>query len=147
MSGRTTSALRRLNQAGQPDLARRLDRFFAAVAAQAAANEQFATSLFAALDDESAPVGRSAEASLTRRRAGGRRPPGPFDPFAVLGAHGPEVLRQRLGQCEIDELKNIVAEHGMDHDRLAMRWKKPDRLIERIIETVEAQERKGEAFR
>jgi hypothetical protein len=34
----------------------------------------------------------------------------------------------------------------MDHDRLALRWKNPQRLIERIVETVITRSQKGDVF-
>lgn len=90
----------------------------------------------------------------------GRRPPGPFDPFAVYqagedrdplkehhGELGGEVaLRQQLGKLDEDALKDIIAEHSMDTSRLAMKWKDPDRLIDLIVKTVVQRSRKGEAF-
>lgn len=35
----------------------------------------------------------------------------------------------------------------MDHDRLAMKWKDPTRVIDRIVERVVARAAKGSAFR
>lgn len=35
----------------------------------------------------------------------------------------------------------------MDHDRLAMKWKNSDRVIERILEKVQTRSTKGSAFR
>jgi hypothetical protein len=147
MSGRTTAALRRLTEADQADLARRLDRVFAAVAGQAANNPDFAAALIAAIGDAPAPKPGTAMSRPPAVRKGHRRAPGPFNPYAVLAADGEEGLRKRLADCDAEELKNIIAEHGMDHDRLAMKWKTTDRLTGRIVETTISQTRKGEAFR
>lgn len=87
-----------------------------------------------------------AESSSSRRR-GGRRAPGPLNPFDVYIEQGRDALIDRLGNCSVDELKDVIAEHGMDRDRLAMKWKTPQRLIDRIVETVEARAFKGDAFR
>jgi hypothetical protein len=87
-----------------------------------------------------------AESPLTGRR-GGRRSPGPFNPFDVFGEQGRAALTLRLEHCSVDELKDIIAEHGMDRDRLAMKWKTPQRLIDRVVETVESRATKGDAFR
>ncbi|MFG2683889.1 hypothetical protein ACGFYH_34245, partial [Streptomyces sp. NPDC048392] len=47
----------------------------------------------------------------------------------------------------LEQLRDIIAEHGMDHDRLAMKWKDPQRVIDRIVERVESRTAKGAAFR
>jgi hypothetical protein len=106
--------------------------------------EAFASSA-AAADAES-----TSEASGRRKsRPGraGRRNPGPLDPFSVYADVGEAGLRQVLAPLDLEQLRDIVAQHGMDHDRLAMKWKAMDRVIERIIERVEAVSSKGFAFR
>jgi hypothetical protein len=50
-------------------------------------------------------------------------------------------------QLELEELRDIIAEHGMDADKLAMKWKDASRLVERIVERVGARSEKGSAFR
>ena len=59
-----------------------------------------------------------------------------FDPFAVFAEGGSEGLRTRLDALDLEGLRDIVAEHGMDSDRLAMKWKARDRVIGRIIDRV-----------
>ena len=159
MATRTMSALRRLSEAGRPDLARQLDLLFAAVVAQAATDEDFAVSLAAAVGgtanrtapeapgprDRSHASPRQTAHSADARSRGGRRSPGPFDPYEVY-AKSKEALREHLEGCDVEQLKDIIAEHGMDHDRLALKWKSPQRLMERIIETVVARSRKGDVF-
>lgn len=135
-------ALRDLRAGGYGELANRLDSFIAVVARQAATDPAFAADLAGALGVDRSEARNGAGAS----RKGGRRSPGPFDPFTVY-ADGEDALRRCLEACDLEELRNIVAEHGMDHDRLAMKWKTPDRLVERIVTTVAARVRKGEAFR
>ncbi len=161
MTGAASAALHRLGDAGRPDLARKLEQLVAVVAAQAAADEKFAEALTDALSRavptstrrpplvRSQARGRSrpdAPRSSGARNVGGRRPPGPFDPYEAY-AQGEETLRRALESCEVDQLKDIIAEHGMDHDRLALKWKTPERLIERIVDTVAARAHKGDAFR
>lgn len=69
-----------------------------------------------------------------------------FDPFEIFQESG-VMLRQKLNKLNIEKLKDIIAEYGMDQSKLAMKWKNQDRLIEHIITTVEARSRKGDAFR
>jgi len=47
----------------------------------------------------------------------------------------------------IEELKDIVAEQGMDRSKLARKWKNKERLINLIVTAVESRMRKGDAFR
>ncbi|MCV7120524.1 hypothetical protein H7I93_25845 [Mycobacterium nebraskense] len=89
----------------------------------------------------------SAGSTSLKPKRTGRRDPGPIDPFAVYGEVGEDGLRRQLCELELEQLRNIVAEHGMDHDRLAMKWKDPGRVIDRIVEKVSARAVKGSAFR
>ncbi len=84
-------------------------------------------------------------ASEWRGRWGcGKRAPGPFVPFRDGGEAG---LREKLAPLDVEQLEDIVAEHAMDHDRLAMRWRTPKKLQDRIVERVKALTTKGDAFR
>ena len=75
-----------------------------------------------------------------------RRERGVIDPIDVYG-QGEDVLRNRLEYLDIEQLKDIVAEHGMDTQKLAMKWKKKERLVELIISTIRNRIEKGAAFR
>ncbi|MCK4793137.1 MAG: hypothetical protein KAV87_55920 [Desulfobacteraceae bacterium] len=75
-----------------------------------------------------------------------RRRPGAFDPMVVY-RENPDKLRPQLEELSIEELKDIIAEHGMDRSKLAMKWKTKDRLIALIVTTVESRMHKGDAFR
>jgi hypothetical protein len=66
--------------------------------------------------------------------------------MAVNREH-PEELPRRLGELSVEELKDIIAEHGMDRARLARKWKAKDRLIELIVNAVKSRAQKGDAFR
>lgn len=92
-----------------------------------------------------APASRPAPVKAkpkTRRRA-----PGPWDPYDVYAQVGETGLRDRLSQLELEQLRDIIAEHGMNTDGLAMRWKRSDRAIDRIVERVVDRAAKGDAFR
>ncbi len=80
-------------------------------------------------------------------RGGNRRKPGVIDPFAVFADSGESGLEERLMTLDLEQLRDIVAEHGMDHDRLAMKWKDRQRVITRVVERVAARTAKGSAFR
>lgn len=80
-------------------------------------------------------------------RKSGRRAPGQIDPFAVYSSGGEEELRRQLATLSVEQLKDVVAEHGMDQAKLAMKWKTPDRLIDHIVGRVRDRAAKGDAFR
>ena len=134
-------SLAALADAGHGALAKTLGRLLTVVAAEASRSPRFARALGKALSEEP-PV-----PSRTAPRRSSRRSPGPFDPFAVLAEGGSDILQERLNTLDLEQLRDIVAEHGMDNDRLAMKWKDRERVIRRILERVEGRAAKGSAFR
>lgn len=115
-----------------------LRELFQRVVDEAEANPQFAAAL-------------KAEFGARRKRGktggiSGRRARGVIDPFAFR-QDGEQALRDRLNELTVEQLKDIVAEHGMDPGKLAMTWKTPERLVDLIVETVERRRTKGAAFR
>ncbi len=76
-----------------------------------------------------------------------RREPGPWDPYVVYSELGEAGLRQRLGELDIEQLRNMIAEYGMDTDRLAMKWRDLERVVARIVDRVIERATKGDALR
>ncbi|HLM67353.1 MAG TPA: hypothetical protein VK358_07495 [Longimicrobium sp.] len=137
------------------NVTQQLRRLFDAVIAEAERSPAFARRLQDALGTLSPPPlgtepgpspAPSAATVTAAKRRGGRRPAGALDPFAAA-QEGEGVLRARLGELSLDQLKDIVAEHGMDPSKLAMKWKKPDRVADLIASTVRERMEKGDAFR
>ena len=154
-------------------LAGQLSRLVQAVADEAARSPRFARTLAAAVapdaptanddpaltsrrstqdslegsGDAESPKGSGQRGQATRAGRSGRRSPGAIDPFTVYADMGESGLRHALASLDLEQLRDIIAQHGMDHDRLAMKWKRPDRVIARIVERVEAVSSKGFAFR
>lgn len=125
------------------DAVDRLQAVFSEILEEADANPAFAERLARAMEEPHR--GRSASPRQAGRRRG-RRPPGVLDPFAAHSAGGETELREALGRLDIEQLKDIVAEHGMDTSKLALKWKTPERLIDLIATTVDSRARKGQAF-
>ena len=82
----------------------------------------------------------------TRRSGPRRRNPPALDPFEVYG-EGEDQLRDTLTAMDIEQLKDIVAGYGLDRARLALKWRKTERLIDLIVDTVKNRTHKGDAFR
>ena len=76
-----------------------------------------------------------------------RRTPAILDPVAVLREHGDQELRSRLSGLNLEQLKDIVAQYGMDPGKLVMKWKTRDRVADRIVELSIKRAEKGDAFR
>lgn len=129
--------------ATRPELAVSIAALTTSVVAEAARTPRLANAMQAALTQavEPAPAGQS------RARRPARRAPGPIDPFAVYAEGGEPGLREELLALDLEQLRDIVAQHGMDHDRLAMKWKDPSRVIDRIVDKVTSRVAKGSAFR
>ncbi|GAA1014041.1 hypothetical protein Aple_042510 [Acrocarpospora pleiomorpha] len=141
-------ALAELGRVRDPVLARQLARLVTAVAIEATRSSRLTKILTAAI---AVPIKDAAnvsegESPSTKPRPH-RRTPGVLDPFVIFSEVGESGLHDRLAALDLEQLRDIVAEHGMDHDRLAMRWKDPDRVIGRIVEKVSARASKGSAFR
>jgi len=117
----------------------RLRALIAVVIDEARTNPDFAARVEAALGGAARPAGEPA-----RRR--NRRDRAMLDPY-VLYLEGESALRSRLDTLSVDQLKDIVAERGMDGAKLAMKWKSADRLIELIVASVASRSRKGDVFR
>ncbi|QHG84431.1 hypothetical protein [Rhodococcus rhodochrous] len=153
--GEASSALLRLDEAA-PGTAGALVALVQVIADEAARTPRFAKALAGALSvtaDPSAPTpvaapapaARPAAARTSARRS--RRAPGAFDPFVVFRESGEATLREQLSTLGVEQLKDIIAEHAMDYDKLAMRWRTPSKLQDRIVERVKALTTKGDAFR
>lgn len=99
-------------------------------------NEEFALKMANTLSGEPA-------ATVSKKR--GRRSPAKLDPFHLLEL-GEDTLSKELQQLNIEELKDIVSEYGMDTSRLALKWKDRDRLESLIIDATKRKSSRGEAF-
>lgn len=74
-----------------------------------------------------------------------RRDKAVLDPVEL--AENNELTAEVLEPLSEKQLKDIIAEYGMDISKLAMKWKDRQRLIHLIIDTSYRRARKGNAFR
>ncbi|MDE0146459.1 MAG: hypothetical protein OXL95_11385 [Nitrospira sp.] len=127
-----------------------LRNFVKIVSDEAERNPEFAEQLRVAFKPvmptnprRASPAGRAV--SKVRRPAN-RRPPAVLDPV-TLAVRGEKVLRAELALLTLDQLKDIVADYGMDREKLVMKWKTPNRVIDRIVEISISRAHKGDVFR
>ena len=76
-----------------------------------------------------------------------RRAAAAFDPVAVLRDRDDHELRARLSGLNLEQLRDIVAQYGMDPGKLVMKWKTLGRVVNRIVEISTNRAQKGDAFR
>lgn len=76
-----------------------------------------------------------------------RRQPSVLNPYEVAASDGVQGLREQLQKLDVEQLKDIVAEYGMNNDRRAMGWTDPGRFVERIMEKTDFGATQGQAFR
>jgi hypothetical protein len=117
---------------------KKLKALFAEVVKEAEDNPHFAERLGQILGDAHKPSGPTGRTH--------RRTPAVLDPFEEY-KRGEAVLRERLMALDLDQLRDIVAQYGMDRSKLAMKWKDKGRLLDLIVSTVTSRSEKGHAFR
>ena len=130
----------------------RLTVIFDAILDEARNNPEFAAKLERALVGETtrrtaikrSPTAEPSSNAPPRRL--NRRAKAAVDPFELLSA-GEHHLRTELAKLDLEQMKDIVAEYGMDTSRLALKWKSRERLVDFIVTTVVARNRKGDVFR
>lgn len=128
-----------------------LNNFFRVIVDEAERNPQFARKLESALSSSNR-VSKSDKESSRRNvstgtnRPANRRPPAVINPITIA-KRGEQALRDELALLNLDQLKDIVADYGMDKDRLVMKWRTSSRVVDRIVEVSLRRAHKGEAFR
>ncbi len=122
---------------------------------EADANPDFRARLETALGraeiSRARPAGKAAakhqdEGSRQPKRPNNRRPLAVLDPVH-LAKQGDDGLRAELSQLDIEQLRDIVADYGIDTSKLVTKWRDPERIIERIVEVARSRAQKGSAFR
>ncbi len=124
------------------NIKKQLKAFMAVITEEADRNPDFAEKLAMALGlDKSNQVAKQPVKRRSRRRT-----PAVLDPVALY-SEGEALLREKLGLLDLEQLRDIVAECGMDPGKLVMKWKTEQRVIDHIVEVAGNRAKKGEAFR
>jgi hypothetical protein len=79
-------------------------------------------------------------------KRGNRRTPALFDPIGE-GELGEARLREKLGGLDLEQLRDVVADFRMDPNKLVMKWKDREKVIDHIVLTSMTRRQKGDAFR
>ncbi len=129
-----------------------LKQLLSLVMEEAQANEAFGKKLEALLLPPVTPQDKSGkgdteEKSRTKRSTTrSLRDPAVLNPTAVLMQEGEEALYTRLSGLSEKELKDIIAQYGMDTKKLAMKWKSLDKLKGLIVDVSRTRAAKGDVF-
>ena len=124
-----------------------LSALVSVIADEAEKNEIFKSNLERVLGGTDGPAGaRAVPSNGGTARKGGRRTPAVLDPID-LARQGEKTLRAQISLLNLEQLRDIVAQYGMDPGKLVMKWKEPTRVIDRIVEMSLARATKGDAFR
>lgn len=122
-------------------LERSLRELVRVVLAEAEQNAPFRERLENALG-----LATASPASASQNRSRPHRRATPLLDPVDLARLGEANLRARLAELTLEQLRDIMAAHGMDPGRLAMKWKSPARVIDRIVEFSLNRAQKGDAF-
>lgn len=79
-------------------------------------------------------------------RPSNRRDPAVIDPVSLI-LKDEFLLVEKLQNLTDKQLKDIIADYGMDPSKLAMKWRNRERLINYIVDTARRRAVKGDAFR
>lgn len=128
-----------------------LTRLIRVVIEEAERNQEFEKALLDTLGENSKQ--KSSKTTIKKinesndvKRGKNRRAAAVLDPI-LLVRDGELTLRRELMQLSLDQLRDIVAEFGMDPGRLVMKWTSSERVIDRIVEMAITRAQKGNAFR
>jgi hypothetical protein len=116
-----------------------LGDFVRVIVEEAERNPGFAGQVEEALGIKEKPKTQPAARGANRRAAA------VLDPIE-LARGGEQVLRAKLRTLTLEQLKDIVADYGMDPGKLVMKWRSADRVVERIVEVSLGRVKKGEGF-
>lgn len=116
------------------------------IADQAERDPEFADLIVAALGLKEKSSTRLELQRGSADRPKNRRPAAVFDPI-LLVRNGEAQLRARLAELTLEQLRDVVADYGMDPGKVVMKWKDSHRIADRIVELSLARAQKGDAFR
>lgn len=129
------------------DTSSKLQSLMQAIVEEASRNEAFGRRLEEILNGNETVSPKSERPKKDKgTRAANRRDPAVLDPIAMC-EEDEKALESRLNELTDKELKDIIADYGMDPSKLAMKWKDRTRVINLILETARRRANKGDAFR
>ena len=127
-------------------LKQRLSALISAIIEETEKNVPFRANIEHALGISASLGMPQPRAGATTKQRRGRRTPAVLDPVEIA-RQGEDVLRAKISMLTLDQLRDIVAQYGMDPSKLVMKWKDPERVMDQIVELALTRSIKGDAFR
>jgi len=127
-------------------LRRLLNDLVRVVADEAERNNGFRVRLESVLNVDHTSASGEDVVSLDVKRRGGRRPAALINPVEIA-RKGEAHLRAELLRLDLEQLRDVVAQFGMDPGKLVMKWKDTARVMDRIVEIAVARAAKGDVFK
>lgn len=128
-------------------LKQRLSALVSAIVEETQKNEAFRENVEHALGINASTCASQPWLEGKTRQKKGRRTLALLDPVELVRQGGEGELRAKISALNLDQLRDIVAQYGMDPGKLVMKWKDNNRVIDRIVELSLARSTKGDAFR
>lgn len=122
---------------------KKMKALFLAIMDEAERNKEFADTISGIFEDFSERG--NGQISNGGKRGANRRDKAILDPIKL--AEEGSLTKELLEPLSEKELKDIIADYGMDPSKLAMKWKDRDRIIQLIIDISMRRASKGDAFR
>ena len=125
-----------------------LSRLTAIVIEEAAHNPDFASKIQFVFAEPGSCISEddtSNETSNIQRRRN-RRDPAVLNPFDMIQDNEAKLI-ECLNALTEKELRDIIAQYGLDPTNRSMQWRKKERLIQGILEATHRKVAKGNAFR
>lgn len=126
------------------ELGQQMGEFFRILAAEIENNPALARKLAASFKGM-AEASQKPGAAKRKKKEEVSIPEG-FDPFQIYFDQGRLGLQRALEPLDAPVLKAILTQFALDPSRSYARWRKPERLIELIVERIKAMSNKGQAF-
>ncbi len=124
-------------------LKKNMKALYEVIVDEAEKNEEFAEVLSRIFNNETPE--KKTKDNTEEKRASNRRDKAVLDPIKL--AEDGELTADMLSPLTEKELKDIVADYGMDPSKLAMKWRDKERLIQLILKTSFRRASKGDVFR
>jgi hypothetical protein len=125
----------------EPMIRKQIASFLMIVAKKIEVDEEFAKSIFSQLE-ENPPVTKSTSTKKKSNHLDDIK----INIFEIYQNLGPEGLLGLLESLDLQGLKKIVAENGLDPAQKVRRWRKKEKIMIHIVESVGKQMSKGDAF-
>lgn len=117
------------------EIEKQLSKFFKVIQDEIRTNPKFAQKIEHIFNDDKLIKNNS------KRKAAA------LNPEILLLERGEVQLINELNALDLEDLRDIISEFGMDPSKRAIKWKTKDKVVDYIVEVSRNRSTKGNAFR